>query len=174
MAFLVATTSLPAVYRPNGYARTTTAGMPHARANMRPLALKLVPWEFFENLGILSKIVKNGHDQTNTDRAFCFYFILDHKRQTRVHRLVLGPMDVRLRINRDSPTEEDDCAHPALTRIYIVSDIIGQDIYQYWTIFSNMRFYAVFFWRSYLEHNCRMLNSCNNCNICNNVVDDYN
>ena len=33
MAFLVATTSLPAVYRPNGQARTTTAGTPHARAN---------------------------------------------------------------------------------------------------------------------------------------------
>ena len=33
MAFLVATTSLPAVYRPNGYARTTTDGTPHARAN---------------------------------------------------------------------------------------------------------------------------------------------
>ena len=33
MAFLVATTSLPAVYRPNGYAWTTTAGTPHARAN---------------------------------------------------------------------------------------------------------------------------------------------
>ena len=33
MAFLVATTSLPAVYHPNGYARTTTAGTPHARAN---------------------------------------------------------------------------------------------------------------------------------------------
>ena len=33
MAFLVATTSMPAVYRPNGYARTTTAGTPHARAN---------------------------------------------------------------------------------------------------------------------------------------------
>ena len=32
--FLVATTSLPAVYRPNGYARTPTAGTPHARANM--------------------------------------------------------------------------------------------------------------------------------------------
>ena len=32
MAFLVATTSLPAVYRPNGYARTMTAGTPHARA----------------------------------------------------------------------------------------------------------------------------------------------
>ena len=33
MAFLVATTSLPAVYRPNSYARTATAGTPHARAN---------------------------------------------------------------------------------------------------------------------------------------------
>ena len=33
MAFLMVTTSLPAVYRPNGYARTTTAGTPHARAN---------------------------------------------------------------------------------------------------------------------------------------------
>ena len=32
MAFLVATTSLPAVYRPNGYARRATAGTPHARA----------------------------------------------------------------------------------------------------------------------------------------------
>ena len=30
---IVATTSLPAVYRPNGYARTRTAGTPHARAN---------------------------------------------------------------------------------------------------------------------------------------------
>ena len=38
MAFLVATTSLPAVYRPNGYARTTTAGTPHARAKtLNPL-----------------------------------------------------------------------------------------------------------------------------------------
>ena len=36
MAFLVATTSLPAVYRPNGYARTTTAGTPHACANNLP------------------------------------------------------------------------------------------------------------------------------------------
>ena len=32
MAFLVATMSLPAVYCPNGYARTPTAGMPHASA----------------------------------------------------------------------------------------------------------------------------------------------
>ena len=34
MTFLVATTSLPAVYRPNGSAQTTTAGMLHARANI--------------------------------------------------------------------------------------------------------------------------------------------
>ena len=33
MAFLVATTSLPAVYRPNDDAQTTTAGTPHASAN---------------------------------------------------------------------------------------------------------------------------------------------
>ena len=37
MAFLVATLSLPAVYRPNGYAQTTTAGTPHARANIHPV-----------------------------------------------------------------------------------------------------------------------------------------
>ena len=34
MAFLVATTSLPAVYRPNDDARTTTAGTPHACAKI--------------------------------------------------------------------------------------------------------------------------------------------
>ena len=39
MAFLVATTSLPAVYRPNGYARTTTAATPHARANRHGLVV---------------------------------------------------------------------------------------------------------------------------------------
>ena len=32
-ASLVATMSLPAVYRPNGYALTTIPGTPHARAN---------------------------------------------------------------------------------------------------------------------------------------------
>ena len=37
MAFLVATTSLPAVYRPNGYAQTTTAGTPHAHAKKKRL-----------------------------------------------------------------------------------------------------------------------------------------
>ena len=34
MVFLVATTLLPAVYRSNGYARTMTAGTPHACANI--------------------------------------------------------------------------------------------------------------------------------------------
>ena len=34
MAFLVATTSLPAVYRPNGYAWASTAGTPHALAKI--------------------------------------------------------------------------------------------------------------------------------------------
>ena len=42
MAFLVATTSLPAVYHPNGYALTTTAGTPHARAN----TLLIVKYKF--------------------------------------------------------------------------------------------------------------------------------
>ena len=44
MAFLVATTSLPAVYRPNGYARTTTA-----RAN----SLLMKFWYLFMGLDIL-------------------------------------------------------------------------------------------------------------------------
>ena len=43
MALLVATTSLPAVYRPNGYARTTTAGTPHARAKNWPLEMNQPP-----------------------------------------------------------------------------------------------------------------------------------
>ena len=34
MLFLVVTTSLPAVYRPNEDAQTTTAGKPHARAKI--------------------------------------------------------------------------------------------------------------------------------------------
>ena len=40
MTFLVATSSLPAVYRPNGYARTTTAATPHARANFLKFRLR--------------------------------------------------------------------------------------------------------------------------------------
>ena len=41
MPFLVATTSLPAVYRPNGYARTTTAGTPHTRAKSEYFLTKI-------------------------------------------------------------------------------------------------------------------------------------
>ena len=73
MAFLVATTSLPAVYRPNGYDRTTTAGTPHARANMSqlsPLDLDILPFPatsitvrkhqyFFHLQG------NQGHDRAN-------------------------------------------------------------------------------------------------------------
>ena len=41
------------------------------------------------------------------------FFLLDHNGQTQVYRLVSGALDVRLRKNRDSPIEEDDCApHP--------------------------------------------------------------
>ena len=40
MAFLVATTSLPAVYHLNSYARTTTAGTLHARANKSSIGMK--------------------------------------------------------------------------------------------------------------------------------------
>ena len=36
MKFIVATTSLPAVDRPNKTVRTTTAGTPHTRANISP------------------------------------------------------------------------------------------------------------------------------------------
>ena len=49
VAFLVATTSLPAVYRPNGYARTTTARTPHARANLYALV-----HNFMKSIDLLS------------------------------------------------------------------------------------------------------------------------
>ena len=38
--------------------------------------------------------------------------LLDHNRQTRVYRLVLGPTDVPLWRKRDSPVEEEDCDQP--------------------------------------------------------------
>ena len=59
MAFLVATTSLPAVYRPNGYARTTTPGTPHARAKIIFFILSLFappPWQsnsYSERVGVM-------------------------------------------------------------------------------------------------------------------------
>ena len=39
-------------------------------------------------------------------------FLLDHNGQTRVYRLVLGPMNVLLRKKHDYLMEEDDCAPP--------------------------------------------------------------
>ena len=50
MLFLVATTSLPAVYRPKDDALTTTAGTPHARAKKRDTHTNLVTTSFLELL----------------------------------------------------------------------------------------------------------------------------
>ena len=47
------------------------------------------------------------------------FFLLDHNKQTRVYRLVLGPLDVWLWRKRDSPMEEDDCAPPRLLGLKI-------------------------------------------------------
>ena len=58
MAFLVATTSLPAVYRPNGYAQTTTAGTPHARAND-----KLNPYQIFLKWAVQRDKEQGGSDK---------------------------------------------------------------------------------------------------------------
>ena len=67
MAFLVATTSLPAVYRPNGYARTTTAGTPHARANN------------------LDGVVKNnGLQSTPSDNPDCQISMIDGESSCQV------------------------------------------------------------------------------------------
>ena len=55
MTFLVATTSLPAVYRPNSYARTTTAGTPHARAksdNIMYTAVQVMGEKISQSIGI--------------------------------------------------------------------------------------------------------------------------
>ena len=58
MAFLVATTSLPAVYRPNGYARTTTAGTPHVHANWSSEFFRKHPKVFC--LNISNQIMLSG------------------------------------------------------------------------------------------------------------------
>ena len=51
MAFLVTTTSMPAVCRPNDDARMTTAGTPHARANILIPSLKSVK-SLIEKIGV--------------------------------------------------------------------------------------------------------------------------
>ena len=59
MAFLVATTSLPAVYRPNGYARTTIAGTPHARANLTIFKIVSKYLKIYDNPTTFEKIKQN-------------------------------------------------------------------------------------------------------------------
>ena len=53
MGFLVATMSLPAVYRLNDDARTTTAGTPHARANTREVNIETDIVAIIERTGIM-------------------------------------------------------------------------------------------------------------------------
>ena len=81
MAFLVATTSLPAVYRPNGYARTTTAGTPHTRANMKKKQLmKYLPgvgpvyWEPDDSLPGIPRDRGSGQAQVVGDSAKSCYW----------------------------------------------------------------------------------------------------
>ena len=93
----------------------------------RPLALKIGPWEFLENMEFCRKSLKivkillfgkrcsrtlsGRHASTEKDRALWF-FLLDHNGQTWIYRLVWGPTEVRFRRNRDFPTEDDNCAPP--------------------------------------------------------------
>ena len=69
MAFLVATTSLPAVYRPNGYARTTTAGTPHARAKrkdkIKVQEFKQVTKKRKQNVKDMKKKMRKQNSQKN-------------------------------------------------------------------------------------------------------------
>ena len=55
MAFLVATTSLPAVYRPNGYARTMTAGT-EVQKVVNPVILD--DRKYIQNQGLAENISK--------------------------------------------------------------------------------------------------------------------
>ena len=94
--------------------------------NMRPLAFKLIPWEFFEKLIILSKMEENNFLEKcvlelcrtamikprHLERSG--FFLLDHNGQTRIYRLVLGQSDAWLWRNRDFQTDDDDLENCAL------------------------------------------------------------
>ena len=97
--------------------------------NMRPLALNLSSEMFLKikefcqklskivvnlNFAIWKKVLSNfvGLLCSNQERYSALVFLLDHNGQTRVYRLVLGPLDIRLWRKHDSPTKEDDCPHP--------------------------------------------------------------
>ena len=89
--------------------------------NMRVLAYKLVPREFFEESVILSKMDKNcffGKMHPLELRRTAMlkprqiersgFLLLDHNGQTRVNRLVSGQRIVQLWRNCDFPTGDDD------------------------------------------------------------------
>ena len=74
---------------------------------MRSLAFKLIPWESFLKLIILSKMAKNNFFEKcvlelcrttminpwQIERSV--FFLVDHNRQTRIYRLVAGQPDER-------------------------------------------------------------------------------
>ena len=94
--------------------------------NMRPLAFKLIPWESFEKLIILSKMAENNFFEKcvlelcrtamiKPRQIECSgLFLLDHNGQTWIYRLVSGQSDAWLWRNRDFPTEDDDLEKCAL------------------------------------------------------------
>ena len=94
--------------------------------NMRPLAFKLIPWESFEKLIILSKMAENNFFEKcvlelcrtamiKPRQIECSgLFLLDHNGQTWIHRLVWGQSDAWLWRNRDFLTDDDDLEKYAL------------------------------------------------------------
>merc|ERR1712081_119283 len=88
--------------------------------NMRHLAFKLIPCDFFEKLINLSKMEENDFFEKcvlelcrtamikprHIERSG--FFLLDHNGQTQIYRLVSGQSDAWLWRNRDFLTEDDD------------------------------------------------------------------
>ena len=88
---------------------------------MRPLAFKPVPWEFFENSGILSKKVKKSQLRylekgvLNLCRAATIKPRKEERnRQTQFYRLDWGSAEVWFQKNRDFLSEDDYYAPPPL------------------------------------------------------------
>ena len=87
---------------------------------MRPLAFKLLPWEFLEFFQKSLKSVKNLNFAI-WKKVFSIklrkiehsaFFLLDHNGQNQVYTLVWGPTEVRFRRNHDFPTVEYNNAPP--------------------------------------------------------------
>ena len=101
--------------------------------NMRSLAFKLIPSEFFEKLIILSKIDESNFFEKcvlELCRTAMFkprqiessvFFLLDHNGQTQIYRLVSGQPDEHLLRKGDFPMKDDDCPWqmPPLTHVWI-------------------------------------------------------